>query len=100
MHPSSSAAVLDANVLFPASLRDLLLRAAEADIPYHIETQHPDAFLVSLYRDDDMAMVRVVREQAAALRHPSLTFEQVLDVLAQHVPRFVALVRSSRQADP
>jgi len=96
-HVLAAAIHAGAGVIVTNNLKDF---PAASLTPYHIDTQHPDAFLVGLYREDDMTMVRVVREQATGLRHPSLTFEQVLDVLAQHVPRFVALVRSGRHADP
>jgi len=96
-HVLAAAIHAGAGVIVTNNLKDF---PAASLTPHQIDARHPDAFLVSLYREDDTTMVRVVREQAAGLRHPSLTFEQVLDVLAQHVPRFVALVSSGCQADP
>jgi hypothetical protein len=50
-----------------------------------------DAFLCDIWRDDRDLARTVIEEQAADLRNHDVN--SVLDVLATHVPRFVALVR-------
>lgn len=75
--------LLDANVLFPFSLRDTLLRAADG-----IEAQSPDAFLSHLFDLDPDRMVELVRKQAQALRNPPRRFDELLVGLAKTVPEF------------
>ena len=70
-------ALLDACVLYPAALRDTLLRAA----------------LHGLYRPQWSAGI------AAALKKPSVPFERVLETLEQQVPVFVSWVRHNLQDD-
>jgi len=63
--------------------------------PYGVEAQRPDDFLTRLYYVDPELVAFIIRQQAAALKRPMHTPEQVLDTLAQHAPRFVALARPS-----
>ncbi|MGH2410731.1 MAG: hypothetical protein ACRDGS_10235 [Chloroflexota bacterium] len=114
-------ALLDACVLYPAALRDTLLRAALRDPyrpqwsarimdevsrnlredrgltaslrPYGVEAQHPDTFLVHLFHLVPEVIVELLREQAAALKKPDTPFVRVLETLEQHVPVFVSWVR-------
>ena len=43
-------------------------------------------------------MVELVEEQAAALKNPPRSFEQLLSGLAKLVPEFVALLREHRRS--
>lgn len=61
--------------------------------PHALTAQHPDLFLGLLYGQYDNELMRIVVEQAAALKNPPLTPNQVLDTLAQHIPSFVERVR-------
>lgn len=71
---------------FPASSLD----------PYEIEAQHPDEFLTNLVDLDPGAMCEIVIAQAAALRNPPLTVDQLLWQLAKQVPGFADMIREVR----
>jgi hypothetical protein len=58
-----------------------------------IDVQTPDEFLAELFLRAPDTMVEVVRKQAADLRAPPMTPEQVLVTIGLHAPRFAALVR-------
>jgi predicted nucleic acid-binding protein len=61
-------------------------------LPDGIEAHSPDEFLSDLFDLDPDGMVEIVREQAAALRKPARSFEDVLRSLAKMVPDFAASV--------
>jgi predicted nucleic acid-binding protein len=63
------------------------------ELPDGIEAQSPDHFLGNLFDLDPDSMVEIVEEQAAALKNPPRSFEQLLAGLAKIVPEFVAMVR-------
>jgi hypothetical protein len=55
--------------------------------------QSPDVFLCNLFELDPERFVDLLREQAAALLNPPMTFEELLGRLARVVPELVATVR-------
>jgi hypothetical protein len=57
--------------------------------PWLIEAQHPDDFLVNLYRQHSEILVGVLREQARAIRWE---LSEVLVAQRKGMPRFVQLV--------
>lgn len=61
--------------------------------PWDVEAQHPDVFLCHLYHSDLGAMVRVVLQQAQALKRPPISSEELLALLELQVPKFVEFVR-------
>lgn len=61
--------------------------------PYGIEAQHPDTFLTDLVDLAPEVMHQVIEEQAAALRNPPQTYDDILDNLTGQVPQFAALMR-------
>jgi predicted nucleic acid-binding protein len=63
--------------------------------PHGIVAEHPDAFLVRLHTMDPQILLDIAREQAADLKNPPLTIADVLTTLAQHVPTFVSLLRTT-----
>lgn len=65
MLPAPFIVVLDADVLFPFSLRDTLLRAAAAGF-YQLRWSYPAGF------------VDLLREQAEDLINPPMTFDELL----------------------
>jgi len=114
------AALYDASVLYPAPLRDLLLRLSatglfracivgRADVivtfnlkhfprerlePFGLVAQHPDEFIWHLCDLDMPAICAVVRAQWQDLVHPSRTLEQFLDtLLRQGLAKSVATLR-------
>jgi hypothetical protein len=67
--------------------------------PYAVEVRHPDQFLSDLFEHDPDGSVQARRRQAAALRKPPLTVDQVHEVLAIHVPTFVSHIRTVLQPE-
>ena len=85
------AAVFDANVLYPAAQRDLLIRLAQVivtnnvtDFPagqldeYGIEAQTADEFLVHLVDLRPALVAATLQRQADSLRDPPQTLNEVL----------------------
>jgi hypothetical protein len=66
--------------------------AASTD-PYGIEALHPDEFLMVLHAMDPDFAAELVTRQAADLKKPPHSVEEVVDMLAVTVPRFAAAVR-------
>ena len=62
-------------------------------LPAGIEAQSPDEFLCNLYDLDPLVVMDLLREQAADLVNPPVTFEEVLERLSRVVPDLVAAVR-------
>jgi hypothetical protein len=91
-HVLAAAIQGKAQLIITQNLTDFPVSALE---PFSILAQHPDRFLQDLLAQDTAAVVRTVREQAAALRHPPMTVEQVLDALSVHAPGFSLLVRAA-----
>jgi predicted nucleic acid-binding protein len=58
-----------------------------------VEAQSPDEFLSDLFDLDPDGVVEILRAQAAALVNPHLSFEELVDSLAQIVPDFARAVR-------
>jgi hypothetical protein len=80
--------LLDANVLYPARMRDLLIRLAIAGlyqarwserIPEGLRVVSPDEFVAQFANDDLDVVVEVVETQAAGLVNPPMTMSQLLD---------------------
>jgi hypothetical protein len=53
----------------------------------------PSDFLIELLDLDPDGVVALLRTQAAGLKHPAKTVDELLDGLAKTVPAFVARVR-------
>jgi hypothetical protein len=63
---------------------------------YAIDAQHPDDFVLSLIDLDATAVARALRGQAAALKSPPRTAEELLEILRQQgLVRSVARLRES-----
>jgi hypothetical protein len=106
--PAPFIAVVDANVLFPLTLRDTVLRAAAvgfyqlrwsdtnrkdfAPLPEGIEAQSPDAFLSNLFDLDPDTFTEMLRDQAIDLQKPPVTLDQLLKRLARAAPNLVDAV--------
>lgn len=90
-HVLAAAVAAGAQTIVTTNLRDFPLASLA---PFAIDVQSPDAFLCNLA---DLALDRlreVIQQQAAALRHPPLTVDELLDKLAVHTPQFVEIVRT------
>jgi predicted nucleic acid-binding protein len=88
-HVAACALKAGAQVIVTSNLRDF------RDLPSGIEAQSPDEFLCHLFDLNPEEMVAVVRKQAARLKKPPRSFEDVLGSLAKSAPRFAALVRDA-----
>jgi predicted nucleic acid-binding protein len=89
-HVLATAVASEAQAVITMNLGDF--PAASTD-PYGVEALHPDEFLMVLHaRDPDFA-VELVRRQAADLKNPPQSVEEVLDRLALTVPMFAATIR-------
>jgi len=90
-HVLAAAVAGSADTIVTSNLRDFPDRALE---PFEIEAKSPDQFLMILFRQNSETMMGIVREQAAELRKPPKTVEEVLDDIALVAPQFAAAVRS------
>lgn len=64
------------------------------DLPDGIEAHSPSVFLTDLLDLDPLGVVDLLRKQAAALKRPTKTLDQLLDGLGKTVPSFVEQVRA------
>ena len=85
-HVAAAALKAGAQVIVTNNLRDF------HDLPDGIEAQSPDEFLCNLFGLAPNRTTELIRQQAAALKRPPVTFEHVLGGLAKTVPRFAACV--------
>lgn len=86
-HVAAAALKVGAQVIVTSNIRDF------KKLPEGIEAQTPDEFLCNLFGLSPGRMVALVRAQAAALKRPLVTFEQVLGGLATVVPEFAAAIK-------
>ena len=91
-HVAAAAQKAGAQLVVTRNLSDF------RELPDGIEAQSPDHFLGNLFDLDPDSMVELVEEQAAALKNPPRSFEQLLSGLAKLVPEFVALLREHRRS--
>jgi len=86
-HVAAVAVVAVAQVIVTSNLKDF------QELPEGIEAQSPSKFLECLFQLDPDSLAEVIREQAAALRQPPMTFDELLVHLEKIVPSFVRAVR-------
>lgn len=89
-HVLAAAIVGEARTIVTHNLRDF---PASALTPHGIEARSPDRFLGQLFDLEPDVLIRVVQEQAAALRRRPRTPHDILDRLARQVPNFAQKVR-------
>jgi hypothetical protein len=87
-HVAAAAVKAKAEVIVTSNVRDF------RHLPSGIEAMRPDEFLMELLDASPDAIVRVLQEQAADLRRPPMTVEDVLGRLERVAGSFVALVRA------
>ncbi len=87
-HVAAAAVKAGAQVIVTANIKDF------SALPDGVEAQLPDEFLCNLFDLDPPAFVEMLREQAADLTRPPVTFGDLLDRLSRVVPDLVAAVRS------
>lgn len=86
-HVVAAAVKAGAQVVTTANLRDF------SELPEGIEAQSPDAFLCNSFDLDPEGFINLLREQAADLTNPPMTFHELLDRLARVVPDLASAVR-------
>jgi predicted nucleic acid-binding protein len=86
-HVVAAAVKAGAQVIVTSNLRDF------RPLPEGIEAQSPDHFLCNVFDLSPDEVLELLEDQAAALKRPARTFEDVLTGLAKTVPRFAATVR-------
>ena len=85
-HVVAAAVKAGAQVIVSMNLRDFHA------LPEGLEAQSPDEFLSNLFDLDPDGFVELLREQAAVLKKPARSFEEVVGALAKMVPEFAAAV--------
>jgi hypothetical protein len=96
-HVLAAAVTAGATVIVTNNLRHYPSAALE---PHGIEAHLPGEFLLGLAALYPDQMVAIIRQQAADLRSPSMTVDDVLERLWLHAPAFVDAVRERiRQSD-
>jgi predicted nucleic acid-binding protein len=93
-HVVAAAVKAGAQVVTTANLKDF------TRLPDGLEAQSPDEFLCNLFDLDSEEFVHMLREQAADLVKPPMTFDELIERLARAVPDVVALVRQHVHARP
>ena len=92
-HVAAAAVKAGAQVIVTSNLKDFY------DLPEGVEAQSPDDFLCNLFELDPERMCELVRQQAADMRKPPRTLDQLINGLCKLVPQFAAAVRSRLAAD-
>ena len=87
-HVAAAAVKAGAQVIVTANIKDF------SALPDGVEAQLPDEFLCNLFDLDPQAFLEMLREQAADLTRPPVTFEELVDRLARVVPDLVAAIQS------
>jgi predicted nucleic acid-binding protein len=91
-HVAAAAVKAGAQVIVTSNLADF------RELPEGIEAQSPDEFLGNLFDLDRDGLVDLLREQAAALRRPPRSFEELIAGLAKVVPGFATSIRAHLKA--
>jgi predicted nucleic acid-binding protein len=89
-HVVAVAVKVGAQVIVTSNLRDFKA------LPTGIEAQSPDDFLLDLLDLAQEEVLALLDRQAAALKRPPITLDELLAGLAKNVPRFAAAVRELR----
>lgn len=87
-HVAAAAVRAGAQIIVTLNLKDFTI------LPEGVEPQRPDEFLCALFDRDPIGMAAVVRQQAADLKRPPRSFDDVLGALHKVVPGFAGKVRA------
>lgn len=91
-HVLAAAIRCNAQVIVTHNLKDFPATALE---PYGIEAMHPDTFVLDLLDLHPGVVLRVLHEQAASLKNPPRTTQDILQALSRSgLLRFTAEARS------
>lgn len=89
-HVLAAARSVGAQAIVTTNLKDF---PADKVRRFDVEVVHPDDFLLDLVDLFPVKVARIVEEQAAMLKSPPKTYEEVLDALARTAPATVARLR-------
>lgn len=87
-HVAAAAVKAGAQVIVTANLKDF------SQLPDGLEAQSPDEFLSNLFDLHPERFIELLREQAADLVNPPVTFDELLDRLFRVAPDTIAAVRA------
>lgn len=90
-HVVAAAVQAGATLIVTSNLRDFQI------LPAGVEVQSPDDFLCSMFDLEPSAMVTLVQQQAAAMKKPPTSLEQLLKALSKTVPEFASTVTDARR---
>lgn len=93
-HVLAAAIVAGAGIIVTSNLRDF---PSEQLAAFGIEAQSPDEFLINLFALEPDVIVEIIHHQAAALKQPPMTADEILEKLAVHAPNFAMQVRFYRK---
>jgi predicted nucleic acid-binding protein len=88
-HVAAAAVAAGAQVIVTSNLKDFPRAALE---PFGLVAQSPDELLVNLVDLAPRAMVDILRAQAARLRNPPMSVEEVLEDVGLQAPEFAELM--------
>lgn len=88
-HVAAAAVAAQADAIVTSNLRHFPTASIS---PFRLRAMSPDDFLCSLLDAAPEQMAELVREQAADLRRPLVTREELLRMLGKHAPEFAARV--------
>lgn len=86
-HVAAAAIKAGAQLIVTLNLKDF------SSLPEGVAVQSPDDFLESLFDLDPEGMAEVITRQAAALKRPERTVDEILAALGKIVPDFAQAVR-------
>ncbi len=89
-HVLAAAVAAGASIVVTHNVRDFP-EAAMRQV--NVEVRSPDDFLIELFSRHPERMIWVIQRQAAALRAPPMTVEEILDRLMVPAPGFAARIR-------
>jgi len=88
-HVMAAAVAAGADVIVTANLKDFPRQALE---PFGVIAQSPDDLLTDQFHRSPLTLATIVAQQAADLRAPAMTIEELLASVGKHGPTFAALV--------
>jgi hypothetical protein len=89
-HVLAAAVASDVQAIVTLNLKHFPPETCE---PFAIEPMHPDDFLLDLYELAPAVVAGAIERQAAVLKRPPMTIDELLDRLALTVPRFAGALR-------
>ncbi|MGK7930902.1 MAG: PIN domain-containing protein [Microcystaceae cyanobacterium] len=91
-HVLATAVIAKTDIIVTYNLKDFPKESLQ---PYGIEAQHPDEFLLNLCEQFSVKeLVKIIQEQADALKNPPKTLQQLLNKLNPQVPKLVSRINS------